>query len=67
MGPRAYHGCVVINYDIYIIGGFDGTEYFNSCIKFNAETKKWKEIAPMHCRRYVHCNIVEHGRRGFFF
>jgi kelch-like protein 10 len=51
-GPRAYHGTIVMGYYIYIIGGFDGLEYFNSCRKFNTVTKIWEEVAPMNCKRY---------------
>lgn len=50
-GPRSYHGTAVIGSKIYCIGGFDGMEYFNTCRMFNAITKVWKEISPMHCRR----------------
>lgn len=50
-GPRAYHGTIVIGLDIYLIGGFDGLEYFNSCRKFNTATKMWQEVAPMNCKR----------------
>lgn len=51
MGARAYHGTAVIGYNIYVIGGFDGNEYYNSCRCFNAVTKVWKEIAPMNFKR----------------
>ncbi|XP_049799963.1 kelch-like protein 10 [Schistocerca nitens] len=50
-GPRAYHGTAVIGHDIYVIGGFDGMDYFNSCRRFNVVTKVWREVAPMHSRR----------------
>ncbi|XP_025197475.1 kelch-like protein 10 [Melanaphis sacchari] len=50
-GPRAYHGTIVMGHNIYIIGGFDGLEYFNSCRKFNTVTKIWDEVAPMNCKR----------------
>lgn len=50
-GPRSYHGTAVIGEKIYCIGGFDGMEYFNTCRMFNAITKEWREIAPMHYRR----------------
>ncbi|XP_025404727.1 kelch-like protein 10 [Sipha flava] len=50
-GPRAYHGTIVMNNEIYIIGGFDGLEYFNSCRKFNTDTKLWDEVAPMNSKR----------------
>jgi len=55
-GPRAYHGTIVMGNYIYVIGGFDGLEYFNSCRKFNSLTKVWEEVAPMNCKRY---NIVQ--------
>ncbi|CAG9769823.1 unnamed protein product [Ceutorhynchus assimilis] len=58
-GPRAYHGTAVVGFRIYIIGGFDGMDYFNSCRCFDAVTKTWKEIAPMHSRRcYVSTAVV---------
>uniref|UniRef100_T1ISY7 BTB domain-containing protein n=1 Tax=Strigamia maritima TaxID=126957 RepID=T1ISY7_STRMM len=52
-GPRAYHGCAVIKFNIYVIGGFDGMDYFNSCRCFNAVSKEWREVAPMNARRYL--------------
>lgn len=51
-GPRAYHGTIVMKHEIFIIGGFDGLEYFNSCRKFNTITKLWDEVAPMNSKRY---------------
>ncbi|GAB6019992.1 Kelch-like protein 10, variant 3 [Chamberlinius hualienensis] len=50
-GPRAYHGLVVIDSEIYLIGGFDGVNYFNGCWCFNVCVQNWKEIAPMHSQR----------------
>lgn len=50
-GPRSYHGTIVMGRKFYLIGGFNGTEYFNSCRRFDIVKKTWKEIAPMHCRR----------------
>ncbi|XP_056630797.1 kelch-like protein 10 [Diorhabda sublineata] len=58
-GPRAYHGTAVVGFKIYVIGGFDGMDYFNSCRCFDAVTKCWKEIAPMHGRRcYVSTAVL---------
>ncbi|XP_018899627.2 kelch-like protein 10 isoform X1 [Bemisia tabaci] len=58
-GPRAYHGTAVVGYNIYVIGGFDGMDYFNSCRCFNAVTKTWKEVAPMNARRcYVSVAVL---------
>lgn len=59
MGPRAYHGTAVVDFNIYVIGGFDGMDYFNSCRCFDAVQKRWKEVAPMHARRcYVSTAVL---------
>ncbi|KAJ8940240.1 hypothetical protein NQ318_016696 [Aromia moschata] len=59
-GPRAYHGTAVVGFKIYVIGGFDGMDYFNSCRCFDAVEKTWKEIAPMHARRcYVSTAVMD--------
>lgn len=43
-GPRAYYGATVIDNQIYIIGGFDGFECFNTCRRFDSVNKKWDEV-----------------------
>lgn len=59
-GPRSYHGTGVIGTKLYCIGGFNGTEYFNTCSRFDAARKKWREIAPMHTRRcYVSVAVLD--------
>ncbi|XP_077553528.1 kelch-like protein 10 [Haemaphysalis longicornis] len=59
-GPRAYHKCAVIGSDIYIIGGFDGEDYFSSVRCFNAETKQWRSVTPMHIKRcYVSVAVLD--------
>ncbi|XP_043470677.1 kelch-like protein 10 [Leptopilina heterotoma] len=59
-GPRAYHGTAVVGFNIYVIGGFDGIDYFNSCRCFNAVTKVWREVAPMNARRcYVSVAVLK--------
>ncbi|XP_050419085.1 kelch-like protein 10 [Patella vulgata] len=59
-GPRAYHGTVALDQLIYIIGGFDGMEYFNSVRSFNPITKKWTEVAPMNAKRcYVSVAVLK--------
>ncbi|XP_025096132.1 kelch-like protein 10 [Pomacea canaliculata] len=50
-GPRAYHGTVAVGFKIYVIGGFDGVEYFNNCRVFDPVLKVWQEAAPMHAKR----------------
>ncbi|CAH0702524.1 unnamed protein product [Spodoptera exigua] len=58
-GPRAYHGTAVLGYCIYVIGGFDGMDYFNSCRCFDAVSKSWREVAPMNARRcYVSVAVL---------
>ncbi|CAF1155091.1 unnamed protein product [Adineta ricciae] len=51
ISPRAYHGCITVDDKMYIIGGFDGTECFNSCRMFHLINRTWSEIAPMNERR----------------
>ncbi|XP_017760257.1 PREDICTED: kelch-like protein 10 [Eufriesea mexicana] len=59
IGPRAYHGTAVVGFNIYVIGGFDGADYFNSCRCFNAVSKVWREVAPMNSRRcYVSVAVL---------
>ncbi|GAB1606106.1 kelch-like protein 10 [Argonauta hians] len=48
---RAYHGSCVLDRFVYIIGGFDGMEYFNSVRRFDTSSHVWKEVGPMHNRR----------------
>ncbi|XP_020277572.1 kelch-like protein 10 [Pseudomyrmex gracilis] len=58
--PRAYHGLCVLNNLIYMIGGFDGNEHFNTVRCFNPVTKDWRERACMyHARCYV--SVCTHG------
>ncbi|XP_050043672.1 kelch-like protein 10 [Dermacentor andersoni] len=58
-GPRAYHKCAAIGNDIYVIGGFNGENYFSSVRCFNAHTKKWRSVAPMHEKRcYVSVAVL---------
>ena len=50
-GPRAYHGTATIDHMIYVVGGFDGMDYFNSVRCFDPQTKEWTEVAPMNAKR----------------
>lgn len=62
--PRAYHGTAVVDEKIYVIGGFDGTEYFNSVRCFDPIQKTWKEVAPMYTQRcYVSVTVLD----GFIY
>ncbi|XP_043677312.1 kelch-like protein 10 [Vespula pensylvanica] len=58
--PRAYHGICALNDLIYMIGGFDGNEHFNTVRCFDPVTKEWRERACMyHARCYV--SVCTHG------
>ncbi|KAJ9583525.1 hypothetical protein L9F63_022143, partial [Diploptera punctata] len=49
--PRAYHGMCVLDNLIYMIGGFDGNEHFNTVRCYNPITREWKEQACMYNSR----------------
>ncbi|GFU49894.1 kelch-like protein 10 [Nephila pilipes] len=51
IGNRVYHQCISLGKYIYIIGGSDGFASLNSCYRFDTETKKYEEIAPLHEHR----------------
>uniref|UniRef100_A0A1I7XV23 BACK domain-containing protein n=1 Tax=Heterorhabditis bacteriophora TaxID=37862 RepID=A0A1I7XV23_HETBA len=50
--PVAYHGSVVLDNELYVIGGCDGDNYFSTVMKLTKEMK-WIEVAPMYEQRYV--------------
>ena len=52
-GARAYHGTASLDNKIYIVGGFDGVEYFNSVRCFDPVIMSWSEVAPMNAKRSV--------------
>merc|ERR1712178_467711 len=59
-GPRAYHGCATVNSKIYVVGGFDGMDYFNSVRSYDPVKKVWEEVAPMNSRRcYVSVAVLD--------
>jgi kelch-like protein 10 len=64
VSPRAYHGCITVGDKMYVIGGFDGTDYFNSCRTFHLIDRVWNEIAPMNERR---CYISVAYLNGFLY
>ncbi|XP_071971514.1 kelch-like protein 10 [Engystomops pustulosus] len=49
--PRAHHGTVYLNGFIYVIGGFDGTDYLRSVTRFDPLKKTWQEISFMKHKR----------------
>ncbi|XP_006004318.1 kelch-like protein 10 [Latimeria chalumnae] len=57
--PRAYHGAAYLKGYMYIIGGFDSVDYFNSVKRFDPVKKTWHQVAPMHSRRcYVSVTVL---------
>ncbi|XP_025926963.1 kelch-like protein 10 isoform X1 [Apteryx rowi] len=57
--PRAYHGAAYLKGYVYIIGGFDSVDYFNSVKRFDPLKKTWHQVAPMHSRRcYVSVTVL---------
>uniref|UniRef100_T1IMJ6 Kelch-like protein diablo n=1 Tax=Strigamia maritima TaxID=126957 RepID=T1IMJ6_STRMM len=58
--PRAYHGLATVNSLIYMIGGFDGNEHFNTVRCFNPVNKVWSEKACMYTPRcYVSVCVLD--------
>ncbi|XP_009988434.1 PREDICTED: kelch-like protein 10 [Tauraco erythrolophus] len=58
--PLAYHGTAYLQGFIYVIGGFDSTNYFNSVKRFHPLRKVWQQVAPMHSRRcYVSVTVLD--------
>uniref|UniRef100_A0A8C3DJ08 Uncharacterized protein n=1 Tax=Corvus moneduloides TaxID=1196302 RepID=A0A8C3DJ08_CORMO len=58
--PVAYHGSAYLKGYVYVIGGFDGTDYFNIVKRFDPLQKTWQQVAPMHSRRcYVSVTVVD--------
>ncbi|XP_018410015.1 PREDICTED: kelch-like protein 10 [Nanorana parkeri] len=57
--PRAYHGMAYLNGYVYLIGGFDGIDYFNSVSRFDPVSNIWQQVAPMNCKRcYVSVTVL---------
>nr|KAG5687972.1 hypothetical protein BaRGS_023096 [Batillaria attramentaria] len=47
---------------IYVVGGFDGVEYFNSCRKFYTAKKMWTEAPPMNSKRCYVSAVALQGK-----
>lgn len=60
--PRAYHGLCALNGCLYMIGGFDGNEHFNTVRCFNPIQHKWKECACMYYPR-CYVSVVMHDNK----
>ncbi|KAM9368980.1 kelch-like protein 10 [Phaethornis superciliosus] len=59
--PLAYHGTAYLKGFIYVIGGFDSVDYFNSVKRFDLLRRTWQEVAPMHSQRCYISVAVLHG------
>lgn len=58
--PRAYHGLCALHNLIYMIGGFDGSDHFNTVRCYDPVANTWRERACMYqARCYV--SVVAHG------
>ncbi|XP_062855751.1 kelch-like protein 10 [Trichomycterus rosablanca] len=58
--PRAYHGSAYLDGFLYVIGGFDAVDYFNTVRKFHPVARTWHEVAPMHSHRcYVSVALLD--------
>uniref|UniRef100_H2YMN3 BTB domain-containing protein n=1 Tax=Ciona savignyi TaxID=51511 RepID=H2YMN3_CIOSA len=57
--PRAYHGVAFVKGFVYVIGGFDGVNYFNTVRRFNVATFEWVEEPQMlHKRCYISVAVL---------
>uniref|UniRef100_A0A8C3K1D9 BTB domain-containing protein n=1 Tax=Calidris pygmaea TaxID=425635 RepID=A0A8C3K1D9_9CHAR len=57
--PLAYHGTAYFKGFIYVVGGFDSSDYFSSVKRFDPLKKTWQQVAPMHSRRcYVSVAVL---------
>jgi kelch-like protein 10 len=52
------YGTAVIGFNIYVIGGRSIGRTLKSCRCFNAVTKTWCEVSPMHEKRLCHSVAV---------
>jgi kelch-like protein 10 len=46
------YGTAVIGFNIYVIGGIITGMSSKSCRRFNVVAKKWREVSPMHEKRF---------------
>ena len=65
--PRAYHAIVALDGAIYMIGGFDGTQYYKSVKRFNAVKQTWQEVSPMYHQVSVKTSLFTKNWRPIDF
>ena len=58
--PRAYHGVIFVDNNIYILGGFDGQNYFNTVRRLDLSKFECFEEPPMNNRRcYISSCVLD--------
>lgn len=58
--PRAYHALVAMAGLVYMLGGFDGTQYHSSVRCLDPASSNWRDVAPMYSQRcYVSACVNE--------
>lgn len=62
VAPRAYHGLCALRGRVYMVGGFDGNEYFNTVRRFDPVTHEWSECACMYYPR-CYVSVVMHDEK----
>lgn len=55
--PRVYHATAVFGHKVYIIGGSDGIQIFNSVIRFDPIHYKFETCKSMNELRCYHCAV----------
>ncbi|GIY73673.1 kelch domain-containing protein 10 [Caerostris darwini] len=66
--PRRCHGCVQVETDVYICGGFDGTRCFSDIWKFDLNTHQWKKLSvKLPTPLYFHSVFVTNEGQLFVF
>ncbi|XP_047672920.1 kelch-like protein 10 [Tachysurus fulvidraco] len=61
---RVYHGTVFLDGLVYVIGGSDLVDYYNTVCTFDPLDGTWNKAAPMHLRRgYVSVTVLD----GFIY
>ncbi|XP_046968333.1 kelch-like protein 10 [Vanessa cardui] len=61
LSPRAYHGLCALNNLIYMIGGFDGSDHFNTVRCYDPVANTWHERACMYQARCYVSVVVHDG------
>ena len=52
--PLAYHGVALVGPHLYVVGGFDGSEYYNSVRRWEVGGAEWE---PLACMTVARCYV----------